>query len=266
MTRRTIVNIDGLLAANPEFVRALGAGESWAIRHLRICESLNGGEPEGFRRPFDGIPRRWCGEACDSDNGCVMCTLPEDPEIARLHRTMRRDPMRLAARGIITIDGEVNSAMRQRVRAMIAKAEAAGTQELEVRIRTTGGQTVAGLGICDLIANARVERRVGVVVDYALSMGTIVLQSCDWRVAPAHARLLLHHGHFDKLPIPLLRDDAKVARLLSQVEPSERRVEEMLLRRTGRTLAEITAACDRDTEMSGVEALQFGLIDALCGK
>lgn len=81
-----VVNMAALLAANPDYAKALAKGEPWALKHARRCDSLNAGEPEGFRREFDGKPRKWCGGACISPEGCVVCTLPENPEIAREHR------------------------------------------------------------------------------------------------------------------------------------------------------------------------------------
>jgi hypothetical protein len=86
MAKEQVVKVDLLLALNPELAKALWRGESWAFAHLHLCESLNRGEPEGFRRPFDGIPRKWCGAACPHEEGCVTCTLPESPRVARDNR------------------------------------------------------------------------------------------------------------------------------------------------------------------------------------
>ena len=86
MPRRQVVDVNGLLAANPEYAQALARGEPWALKHAQRCESLNRGEPEGFRRPFDGTKQKWCGGACPFRKGCVTCALPEDPEMARYNR------------------------------------------------------------------------------------------------------------------------------------------------------------------------------------
>jgi len=87
---RQVVNTAALLALNPEYAEALARGEDWAVKHARRCDSLNAGEPEGFRREFDGKPRKWCGAACPNEEGCIVCTLPENPEVARDNRRYKR--------------------------------------------------------------------------------------------------------------------------------------------------------------------------------
>ncbi len=89
MGRRKVVDTDALRALNPEYEQALWRGEPWARNHARIAESLNDGEPEGFRREFDGKPRKWCGAACESPEGCITCTLPENPALVQTLRKMR---------------------------------------------------------------------------------------------------------------------------------------------------------------------------------
>lgn len=86
---RHLIDTEMLMRLNPEYARALARGEKWALDHAERCRSLNAGEPEEMRRKFDGKPRKWCGEACDSPDGCVVCTLPENPEQARIARRIR---------------------------------------------------------------------------------------------------------------------------------------------------------------------------------
>jgi hypothetical protein len=90
MARKSVVDTDALLRLNPRFAEAFVRSEDWALKHMRTVESLNAAEPEGFRRPFDGTPRKWCGAACDSEEGCVVCTLSENPDLARENRKRQR--------------------------------------------------------------------------------------------------------------------------------------------------------------------------------
>lgn len=83
---RHMIDVEMLKQLNPEYAQALARGEPWALKHAEQCRSLNAGEPEEMRRKFDGKPRKWCGEACSSPNGCVVCTLPENAEVARENR------------------------------------------------------------------------------------------------------------------------------------------------------------------------------------
>lgn len=83
---RLMFNNDALMAANPEYAEALARGEPWALKHAQRMQSLSSGEPEGFRRNFDGTQRKWCGAACPFEGGCITCTLPENPEQAQRNR------------------------------------------------------------------------------------------------------------------------------------------------------------------------------------
>jgi hypothetical protein len=86
---RHIINTALLKELNPEYAQALARGEPWALKHAQQCDSLNSGEPPEMRRKFDGKPRKWCGSACGSPEGCVVCTLPENHEHAREIRQIR---------------------------------------------------------------------------------------------------------------------------------------------------------------------------------
>ena len=89
MARNQVVNMGLLLALNPEYARALARREPWAVEHSKRSESLNLGEPEGYRRPFDGTSKKWCGGSCPFPEGCIMCTLPEDPGMTRRNRGLK---------------------------------------------------------------------------------------------------------------------------------------------------------------------------------
>lgn len=268
MTRKQVVDVDALLVLNPEYAQALWRGEQWALDHMRLCESLNAGEPEGFRRPFDGKPRKWCGGACPHDEGCVTCTLPDDPEMARLNRKHRAEggsDEDLARKGIIKVRGHVDDQMVARVRKSldIALATRPKRNELEIHIESSGGEVPAGMQVFDMIHDAPVKMRIGKVRWHALSMGLIILQACDRRIAAPDAQLLLHHARFKEVTLPVLRDPFRVGLMLLASEDNEKREEGILMRRTGRTLDEINDHCDRDKTISSQEALDFGLIDAI---
>lgn len=83
---RQQINTALLYALNPEYEQAIARGEPWALKHAGRVASINSGEPEGMRREFDGKPRKWCGGACPHKNGCVTCTLQENPQVAQDHR------------------------------------------------------------------------------------------------------------------------------------------------------------------------------------
>ena len=50
---------------------------------------------------------------------------------------------------------------------------------------------------------------------------------------------------------------------LKRLETIKKRMNEILAANTGKSLEEVTAACERDNFMSAEEALNFGLIDKI---
>ncbi len=80
------INTAALMALNPEYAKAVARGELWALRHQEQCRSLNAGEPEGMRRKFTGEYKKWCGGSCPYEKGCITCTLPDRPDVARENR------------------------------------------------------------------------------------------------------------------------------------------------------------------------------------
>lgn len=263
MTRKQVIDTAALLALNEDYAAALMRGESWAVRHAATCESINRGEPEEYRRPFDGKPRKWCGEACPFAEGCVMCTLPENPEMARLNRRMRKDTRRLAVGGIIEINGDIDWDMLEKVRAAIATAEKNNVQKIEVRIRSSGGVSRAGLAIIDALMSARVEQRVGVVTEKAFSMAAIILQACDRREASSDAKFLIHGPRFNAVTVEDLRSPTLVERMVEAADISQARIDALLAERTGRKTHQLRSEYLRERTMSAREALRFGLIDKI---
>lgn len=80
------IDMGRLMALNPAYAEAIAKGEPWALKHAERVRSLNAGEPEGMRRDFDGKPKKWCGSSCPHEEGCIVCTLSENPDVAREHR------------------------------------------------------------------------------------------------------------------------------------------------------------------------------------
>ncbi len=262
MAGNKVVHIEALLALNPEYAEALARGEGWALSHMSLCESLNRGEHEGFRRPFDGKPRKWCGAACTSPEGCVTCTLPENPEMARSNREERKQVECMTA-GAVLITGEVNEQMVGRVKGMIDAAVALGVPTLDVIIESHGGHVRAGMKVYDLIRAAPVTKRIGSVPNYAYSMAAIILQACDERIAAPNAFILMHHTRLNDVTIETLRNKMLVDGIVALAEPHEQRMEQILIERTGRTAQEIKKLHDKDKRMTSKEALAFGIIDAI---
>jgi ATP-dependent protease ClpP protease subunit len=264
MEKKQIVDTQSLLTLNPDLVTALYRGEKWALEHMRLCESLNAEEPEGFRRPFDGIPRKWCGGSCPSAEGCVVCTLPEDDEFAKYLREYK-DPLTLAREGVIELKGKVDLAMTLHVDRMLTEAIVAGVENLEVRIESDGGSSDACLSIYHNLRHARVKTRRAVVKKYARSAAAVILQACDIREAHPDASILIHHLRFTEpvFTLPELLKGERVKEMIAMGKVYHNRILDILMERTKRTRKEIEDAFLMEADMTSAEALTFGLIDVI---
>ena len=170
----------------------------------------------------------------------------------------------LAAQGVITIYGTINEMMVAKVRDMLAVARANNVEELEVQIQSRGGNVAAGLEIYDLLRVAPVKKRTGIVFGYAHSMGAVILQACEVREAPRHARILIHHISIsERTSLHVLRDPEKLRKKIAESEVTQNHINQILSKRTKRSVEEIEVELEKDAEMTTSEAIAFGLIDTI---
>lgn len=258
----SVVDIEGLLALNPDYAKALARGEPWAIEHTLLCESLNAGEPEGFRRKFDGVPRKWCGVSCTSQEGCVTCTLPEDPSFnwVKIQRELESNPETMARKGVILVTGPVNLDLLSKIEDLIGQAVAAGNKQLEFRITSNGGDCHACDLIYDTIQKAPVDKTVGFVPTRAYSAAAVILQACTWREASPEAGILIHHARYNDVTAKQLR---LISDQIASFEALDQRCVARIAARIGRSENDVNLLCCEDRYLTSEEALDFGLIDAI---
>lgn len=172
--------------------------------------------------------------------------------------------LKLAEQGIITVYDKIDADTVAHVRDRLAVAQAHRIRELQIFIQTEGGSISAGLDVHDMFRVAPVERRKGLVLGYAHSMGVVILQACEIREATRNARFLLHSVAFDeRMSLTTLRSRQKINKLIASAELSQKDIETILAKRTKRSVREVRQVCTKDTEMTAQEALDFGLIDAI---
>lgn len=169
----------------------------------------------------------------------------------------------LAAQGVITICGKVDGQMVELVHGMLAVAESNRVKELTVKIQCNGGGVRAGLDIYDMIRVAPVEKRVGLVLGFARSMGAIILQACEERITTQHSRILIHYVSVNEVSVDVLKDPERLKKEIELGEREQNYLEAILMDRTKRSVEEIRAACSKDADMTSEEALAFGLIDTI---
>lgn len=170
---------------------------------------------------------------------------------------------KLLAQHRIDLSGEVNWQMVDTVRALLMRLSAAAVAPtVLIHITSPGGGSDAGLNIYDYI-RVYPARTVGLAQEQANSMAAIILQACDVRLATPNARILIHHLVRREVKLDVLREKRQLKKMLEEMEVSQAKLYDILVRRTGRSLQEIKMVCKKDNCMSAAEAKDFGLIDAI---
>lgn len=165
---------------------------------------------------------------------------------------------------IILLNGEVNAASAMNVILRLLDMEKdSSSEEISLYINSPGGSIAAGLGIYDTINYIKAPVST-VCFGMAASMGAFLL-TCGVkgrRFALPHSSILIHQ--------PLIQMgnyvSARQTDIQKQAESllkSRNRLESIMAANTGRTVAEMHAACERDNWMSAEEALDYGIIDGI---
>jgi ATP-dependent Clp protease protease subunit len=165
----------------------------------------------------------------------------------------------------IAITDEITLSTFFYVREVIATKMTEGFPELTFHISCSGGLVSAGLDIYDLIRFYE-GPTVGVVHSIAASMGAVVLQACDWRVATPHSDILIHNLNTQGISLDIMRNEIEMSKLVRELEDNQEMVYDILIGRTGRSRDEIMTISALDLKMNVEEALAFGLIDQIAVK
>ncbi len=130
-------------------------------------------------------------------------------------------------------------------------------KDINLYINSPGGSVSAGLAIYDTTQFIRPDIST-MCVGQAASTGALLLASGakGKRYCLPHSRVLIHQpwGGFDGSAADL---EIHAREILHARE----RLNEILAKHTGRSLAQVAADTERDRFMSGEEALTYGLID-----
>ncbi len=130
-------------------------------------------------------------------------------------------------------------------------------RDINLYINSPGGSVTAGLGIYDTMQYVR-PRVSTLCVGMAASIAAVILCGGEpgLRRSLPNTRVVIHQPSAgfqgQSADIEIHAREALLAR---------RRIEEIMARHTGRSIAEVHVACERDNFMSAEEARGFGLID-----
>ena len=161
---------------------------------------------------------------------------------------------------IIFLSEEVNDATASLVVAQLLYLEAQDPdKDIQFYINSPGGSVTAGMAIFDTMRYIKCDV-VTICVGMAASMGAFLLSAGTKgkRMALPNSEIMIHQpsagtqGQITDMAIHLKR-----------LQVIKERMNKIMAENTGRSIEEVTAACERDNFMSAEEALAFGLIDKI---
>ena len=159
---------------------------------------------------------------------------------------------------IIFLSEEVNDATASLIVAQMLYLEAQDPdKDIQFYINSPGGSVTAGMAIYDTMRYIKCDVAT-ITIGMAASMGAFLLSAGTKgkRMALPNAEIMIHQpsagtqGQITDMAIHLKR-----------LQTIKERMNQIMAANTGRTVEEVTAACERDNFMSAEEALEFGLID-----
>ena len=159
---------------------------------------------------------------------------------------------------IIFLSEEVNDTTASLIVAQLLYLEAQDPdKDIQFYINSPGGSVTAGMAIFDTMKYIKCDVAT-ICVGMAASMGAFLLSAGTKgkRMALPNAEIMIHQpsagtqGQITDMAIHMKR-----------LETIKARMNCILAENTGKSVEEVTAACERDNFMTSQEAMEFGLID-----
>ena len=159
---------------------------------------------------------------------------------------------------IIFLSEEVNDTTASLVVAQLLYLEAQDPdKDIQFYINSPGGSVTAGMAIYDTMRYIKCDVAT-ICVGMAASMGAFLLSAGTKgkRLALPNAEIMIHQpsagtqGQITDMAIHMKR-----------LQTIKERMNRIMAENTGRTIEEVTAACERDNFMTAEEALAFGLVN-----
>jgi len=159
---------------------------------------------------------------------------------------------------IIFLSEEVNDTTASLIVAQLLYLEAQDPdKDIQFYINSPGGSVTAGMAIYDTMKYIKCDVAT-ICVGMAASMGAFLLSAGTKgkRMALPNAEIMIHQ--------PSAGTQGKITDMaihMKRLQIIKERMNRIMAENTGRSIEEVTAACERDNFMSSQEALEFGLVD-----
>ncbi len=170
---------------------------------------------------------------------------------------------RLLRERIVFVTGEVEDNMASLIVAQLLFLESENPKkDISMYINSPGGVVTAGMAIYDTMQYIR-PRVATVCIGQAASMGSFLLAAGEpgMRTALSNARIMVHQPSGGARG---MASDIEIqAREILRIR---KRMNDLYVQFTGKDLAVIEKAMDRDTFLEAHEAKEFGLVDHVMEK
>jgi ATP-dependent Clp protease protease subunit len=170
---------------------------------------------------------------------------------------------RLLRERIVFVTGEVEDNMASLIVAQLLFLESENPKkDISMYINSPGGVVTAGMAIYDTMQYIR-PRVATVCIGQAASMGSFLLAAGEpgMRTALSNARIMVHQPSGGARG---MASDIEIqAREILRIR---KRMNDLYVQFTGKELATIEKAMDRDTFLEAHEAKEFGLVDHVMEK
>jgi ATP-dependent Clp protease protease subunit len=165
---------------------------------------------------------------------------------------------RLLRERIVFVTGQVEDHMASLIVAQLLFLESENpSKDISMYINSPGGVVTAGMAIHDTMQY--IKPRVSTVcIGQAASMGSFLLAAGEpgMRIALPNARIMVHQpsGGAQGMASDIEIQAREILRM-------RKRLNDLYVKYTGKSLDEIEKAMDRDTFLEAEDALAFGLVD-----
>ena len=165
---------------------------------------------------------------------------------------------RLLRERIVFVTGQVEDHMASLIVAQLLFLESENpSKDISMYINSPGGVVTAGMAIHDTMQY--IKPRVSTVcIGQAASMGSFLLAAGEpgMRIALPNARIMVHQpsGGAQGMASDIEIQAREILRM-------RKRLNDLYVKYTGKSLDDIEKAMDRDTFLEADEALAFGLVD-----
>ena len=159
----------------------------------------------------------------------------------------------------ILISGEIDKKMAEKVVNQLLMLEAENDEPIKVFIDSPGGDVDSAYAIFDMIRFVKPKVTM-IAMGLAASAGALILLAGDKenRLGFPNSHYLIHQ------PLSGIRGVATEIEIhAKEIEKTRQKINALIAKETGKSLAQVEKDTDRDYWMSAEEALDYGLISKI---